>query len=472
MTHTKNFIINIILSSFLINSTIVGYPILGEIYKSTSENSSAGHTVLLVVEKNSNNNTVDQKIEHQFKSGSIPTIRKLLADDEITIILEDRLDQIAEKIKKSIAIWNEEFEADPHWDSIIEQNYSNPTPPKIVYKKQTLDPKAATKLFVLLSKMKTHIDNLPLKEHLNFVQKMGAQKDNNLFKSCKVAKDYYKLNNKSGLTRWLSAKVTLADIRSRTIMNVTTNYQNGLTALSKELSFLDKQVWPNFLEDIARAFVPQNKDSSYFSPSDKLKTKDLLDDLETILKKLNQFESANTVGAEKILWADFKLQIQKAKEYVLHSVAIFKNLSHDDKDLFAKLFNEMPKYQYAQLPWFAIFYAYMLRDKNPDNAIYPDNSDEWLKILTQDLLYVGLMEGILDSKIKQTKAVVYINQDSYEIISQHLLNLGYTKTLGFNNVNSVTCISAQEFQTLTNQFPVSVARINQLFKPLSYSIKF
>lgn len=461
MTYTKKFTIYLLLCTLFINSDIVAYPVLGEFNKSAD-----GHNVLILVDKNSH---IDSQTEKQSKTNTIPSFRKILSDNEINLILEDRLDVILSNIRKNINIWNAEFEADPQWNSIIEQNYSNLTPSNIVYKKMTLDPKATTKLFVLLSKVKNYIDNLPLKEHLGFTQKIGANKDNNFFKSCQSAKDYFRLDRSNKAT----ATVTLADWRTPNIVTITTNYKNGLETLSQDLYLIDKESWPNFIEDLARAFLPQNTSATEFCPIDTLKTKDLLNDIEVILKKLEQLESATSIDAEKELWSSFRVRIQTAKEYILNAVSIFKNLSQEDKNSFQQLFKEMPKYHYAQLHWFAIVYAYILKDKNQANNIFPDGNHDWVKILTEDLLYIGLMDAILDSKIKQTKAVIYLNQESYKIISQHLLNLGYNKLLAFDNLSTGAPLTGAELEMLANQFPVNVLRIKQILqKPLMSSLTF
>lgn len=471
MTHTKKINIYILLCGLFINDALYSHPFLGEFYKSTS-----GHNLLILVDNNTpSTGSEDLDKERQFKRNAIYSIEKLLSNTEINLILENRPEETSTNIKEFIDTCSKNFDADPKWNEIVEQNYSNPNSSNLTYKAMNLDPKSATKLYILVSNMKKHLDDLPLKDHLNFILKHSTH-NNNFFKSCRFAKDYFKLDrvvnkSKSDLPKVNTlATVTFADWRSDNIMNITTKYRNGLKVLSQNAYLSDKQSWSNFAEDIARAFVPQNKENLEFTPLDTLRTKDLLDDLEAIIKKLNQLENSTSIEAEQELWLKFKIEMQIAKDYILNSISIFKNLSQEDKDAFEKLFKTMPKYQYAKLHWFAIIYAYLLKDKNPANAIYPENN-EWVKILTEDLLYAGIMDAILASKIKDTNTVLYINQDTYKIISENLAHLEYNKAIEFNNSTNDP-IDIDQLQILVNQFPVSIARLKQVLKPITCSLKF
>lgn len=455
MTYTKKSIILFIICILVSNKTLLSYPILGEFYKS-----SDNHNILILVD----NSKSDNITEKRFKSSVIPYFKKILSDNEINIILENRLEQIVWTLQKNINAWSTEFESDPKWNSVVEQNYSSYNTSQIQYKKTALDPKSATKFFVLVSNVKNYLENLSLKEHLNFVRKIGTNKDNNLFNSCRSTKDYFRLDRSVKA----QASITLADWRTPTIMNITQNYQNGLVKLSQDLHLIEGELQPDAIEDLARAFVPQHVNAIDFKPEDKLSIKNLLDDIELILKKLDQLQEAATNESDQELWSIYRNRIQKAKEYILDSVTTFKNLPLKYRNNFEQLFKGMPKYQYAQLHWFAIIYAQLLKNGNSTNS---DENNEWAKILTKDLVEIGLLNAILESKSKKTKALVYLNEDSYKAISQKLLSSGYAKTLVFNN-NDNNHIKPEEFGSLANEFPVNVLRIKQLMqKPVMCSFR-
>jgi len=456
MTDPKKFLTYLLLCSFFINNMLISYPVLGEFYRCGDQD---GHTILILVDK-----IGTDKSEKEYKASVIPSIRKLLTDNEVDMILPLIPQKISDAITKMVNDWNNEFESDPKWNSIVEQNYSNAFPP-ITYRKANLTPREATRLFVSLSKMKNYINNLPLKEHLNFTQKTENKEGNNL-KSHRAAKDFF-LNKQSAQ---ISASITFADWCTPAISYIAENYTNGVKVLP--LNNDDNELELSYLRNLVQAFIPQDINSTEFYPENDLKIKNLLNDLEVVIKKLDHFLSnPNISNQEKDLWENYRIRILNAREYILNAVIIFKNLSPADKNNFEQLFKTIPKYQYAQVHWFAIVYAYVLKNKDLQGNIYQDLDIHWAKLLTEDLLYIGLMDAIIKSKNNQTKAILYLNESNYSIISQNLLNFGYSKTLVFDNRQNNNSISSDELQLLVNQFSVNVLRIKQLLeKPIVASI--